>query len=142
MICLYLLGTIVFEMAQVRNLWLLQSATRCLLLGSEISKRSEAGHISPESTTGIFSKGTYWWLNRLFMGAFRANLSLDDLYPLDEELSSKFLASRHDQRWENNKGDCYKILIRYTLRLSGSSRRYVRSTSVAKVRNTRGYSRT
>ncbi|KAJ6184246.1 ABC transporter integral membrane type 1, partial [Penicillium mononematosum] len=111
LICLYLLVSIIFEIAQVRTLWLLHPASyplaatatialtaRSLLLLSETYEKGkclspQCGHISPESSTGIFSQSTYWWLNRFFISGFRDNLSLDDLYPLDEELSSNSTVS-------------------------------------------------
>jgi hypothetical protein len=129
LICLYLLAGIIFEIAQVRTLWLLHPAryplaatatialaTRSLLLVFETNEKGndlspQRGHISPESSTGIFSHSTYWWLNRFFISGFRGNLSLDDLYPLEKDLSSKSVASRHHQRWNNNEGG----LIRYSM---------------------------
>lgn len=123
LICLYLLGSIIFEIAQVRTLWLFHpiryslAATvtaalvvRCLLLVLETSENRDTlspqhGRISPESFTGIFGQSTYWWLNRLFISGFRDELSLDDLYPLDEELLTKSLISRGDQQWKGNKVD-------------------------------------
>jgi hypothetical protein len=123
LICLYLLVSIIFEIVQVRTLWLLHPAsyplamtatialaTRSLLLVLETKEKEkylipQYGHISPESSTGIFSHSTYWWLNRFFISGFRGNLSLDDLYALDKDLSSKFVASRQHQRWQNNEGE-------------------------------------
>jgi hypothetical protein len=61
--------------------------------------------MSPENFTGIFSQSTYWWLNGLFMSGFRGELSLDDLFPLDEKLLTKNLISRGDQQGKYNKGD-------------------------------------
>ncbi|KAJ5518059.1 ABC transporter integral membrane type 1 [Penicillium expansum] len=118
LICLYLLGSIIFEIAQVRTLWLFHPISysiaaistaalviRSLLLVLETSENRETlspqyGHISPENLTGIFSQSTYWWLNGLFISGFRDELSLDDLYPLDKELLTKSLTSHGDHRWK------------------------------------------
>lgn len=123
LICLYLLGGIIFEIAQVRTLWLFHPISysiaaistaalviRSLLLVLETSENRETlspqyGHISPENLTGIFSQSTYWWLNGLFISGFRDELSLDDLYPLDKELLTKSLTSHGDHRWKGNKVD-------------------------------------
>jgi hypothetical protein len=123
LICLHLLWSIIFEIAQVRTLWLFHpisyslAATvtaalvvRSLLLVLEMSENRETlrpqyCRISPENFTGIFSQSTYWWLNGLFMSGFRGELSLDDLYPLDEELLTRSLISRRDHQWKGNKGD-------------------------------------
>ncbi|CAI7673382.1 unnamed protein product [Penicillium pancosmium] len=118
LICLYLLGSILFEIVQVRTLWLFHppsyplaaTATvallvRSLLLVLETSESRKPlspqyGRISPESFTGIFSQSTYWWLNGLFVSGFRGELSLDELYPLDEKLLTKSLVSRGDHTWK------------------------------------------
>ncbi|KAJ5497102.1 ABC transporter integral membrane type 1 [Penicillium fimorum] len=128
LICIYLLGSVIFEIAQVRTLWLLHPAnypitatatsaltTRSLLLLLETTEKRkylipQDDHISPESSTGIFSHSTYWWLNRFFIGGFRGNLTLNDLYPLDEELYSKSVGSRHHQQWTNNEEKCIRRL--------------------------------
>ncbi|KAJ5356582.1 ABC transporter integral membrane type 1 [Penicillium concentricum] len=128
LICMYLLGSVIFEIAQVRTLWLLHLTsypiaatatsaltTRFLLLLLETYEKRkhfipQYDRISPESSTGIFSHSTYWWLNRFFIGGFRGNLSLDDLYPLDEELSFKSIASGHHQGWKNNEEKCTRRL--------------------------------
>ncbi|CAG8903863.1 unnamed protein product [Penicillium egyptiacum] len=121
LICLYLLVSTIFEIAQVRTLWLLHPAsyplattatialtTRSLLLVLETNEKGkhlslQCGQISPESSAGIFSHSTYWWLNRFLISGFRGNLSLDDLYHLDEGLSSKSIASLHHQQLKNNE---------------------------------------
>lgn len=87
LISLYLLGGIIFEIVQVRTLWLFHpisyslAATvttalvfRSLLLLLETNENRETlspqhGRISPENFTGIFSQSTYWWLNGLFIMA-------------------------------------------------------------------------
>ncbi|KAJ5431092.1 P-loop containing nucleoside triphosphate hydrolase protein [Penicillium cf. griseofulvum] len=121
LICIYLLGSIIFEIPQVRTLWLLRptsysypiaatatiTLTTCslLLLLETKEKRNhfspQYGHISLESSTGIFSHSTY---------CFRGNLSLDNLLPLDEELTSKSIASRHHQQWKYNEVKCTRRL--------------------------------
>ncbi|CEJ57253.1 hypothetical protein PMG11_05953 [Penicillium brasilianum] len=118
LICLYLLGSIIFEIAQVRTLWLfhprsysLAATSTAALVVRSVLLVLEAGanrkllspqndRISPEIFTGIFSQGTYWWLNALFMSGFRGDLSLKDLYPLNEELLTRSLISRGNQRWK------------------------------------------
>jgi hypothetical protein len=123
LICLYLLVSIIFEIAQVRTLWLFHptsyplatTATAALVVRSlslvlEARENKETPSpqlhcMSPENFTGIFSQSTYWWLNGLFMSGFRGELSLDDLFPLDEKLLTKNLISRGDQQGKYNKGD-------------------------------------
>ncbi|KAM3497405.1 hypothetical protein MY10362_009244 [Beauveria mimosiformis] len=111
LICLYLLATTVFEVAQVRTLWLLQPfnfalatvATvsliiRVLMLAIEAQQKdvyvtSAFEKASPECRSGNLNRSVYWWINGLFFQGFRSDLSLQGLYNLDESLSSKALTS-------------------------------------------------
>lgn len=54
---------------------------------------------SPEETSSVFSQSVFWWLNTLFLTGFRGVLSLDDLYPIDEEMSSEHLAESFARTW-------------------------------------------
>lgn len=123
LICLYLLLSIIFEIAQVRTLWLFHptsyplatTATAALVVRSlslvlEAKKNtktpsSQLHSLSPESFTGIFGQSTYWWLNGLFMNGFRGELSHDDLFPLDEKLFTRNLISLGDHQRKYNQGD-------------------------------------
>ncbi|KAK7423072.1 hypothetical protein QQZ08_009239 [Neonectria magnoliae] len=49
---------------------------------------------SPEDTTGIFSLGTYFWLNRLLLRGYKGVLSIDDLYTLGREMHSELLKKK------------------------------------------------
>ena len=115
----------IFENAQIQSLWLFRptnyplAATasvalidQSLMLVSDANENKKSlstklGDVSPEILTGIFSHSTYWWINRLFWSGFRGNLSLDDLYPLNEELSSNSTASRHNYRRKKIKGEFF-----------------------------------
>ncbi|KAJ3495551.1 hypothetical protein NLG97_g3315 [Lecanicillium saksenae] len=117
LICLYLLATTIFEVARVRTLWLLQPfnlalatiatlslAVRVLLLVVEAQEKgvyltSAYEKASPEYRSGILNRSIYWWINGLFFQGFRSDLSLDDLYNLDENLASKTLTADLKRRW-------------------------------------------
>lgn len=72
---------------------------------------------SPEETSGIFSLGVFFWLNRMFLEGYNKILRITDLYPLDTSLNGKPLHdefSRHID-YSNLKGDKFglvKVLIR------------------------------
>jgi ATP-binding cassette, subfamily C (CFTR/MRP), member 1 len=53
---------------------------------------------SPEESSGIFSIGAFAWLNQLFMRGYRGVLTIDDLYPLDENMASSKLYSHFVKR--------------------------------------------
>lgn len=120
LICLYLLTTTVFEVAQVRTLWLLQPlnvllaviataslSLRVLLLVIEVQEKGTyltpaQEKVSPEFVSGILNRSVYWWINRLFFQGFRSDLTLQALYNLDENLTSKTVTSDLQRRWQGN----------------------------------------
>lgn len=72
---------------------------------------------SPEETSGIFSLGVFFWLNRLFLAGFKKVLSIEDLYPLDNSLDPNILREKFYQNldYSKMKGDRFgltKVLIR------------------------------
>lgn len=72
---------------------------------------------SPEETSGIFSLGVFFWLNRLFLTGYKKVLLLDDLYSLDSSLDPKILHERFAQNLDYSKmrGDKFgltKVLMR------------------------------
>lgn len=72
---------------------------------------------SPEETSGIFSLGVFFWLNRIFLEGYSKILALKDLYPLDSTLSSKYLHELYSSNvdYSKMKGDKYglvKVLMR------------------------------
>ncbi|KAI1110785.1 putative ABC multidrug transporter [Nemania sp. NC0429] len=72
---------------------------------------------SPEETSGIFSLGAYFWLNRLFLAGYSKVLQMKDLYPLDSTLNGKLLHDKFSRNMDYSKlkGDKFglvKVLIR------------------------------
>lgn len=77
---------------------------------------------SPEETSGIFSLGVFFWLNRIFLEGYRKVLTIRDLYPLDSALDGEVLHDRFSSEMDYSKlrGDRFglaKVLAR-TLRVS------------------------
>lgn len=72
---------------------------------------------SPEETSGIFSLGVFFWLNKLFFDGYKKLLTLDDLYPLDNALKAEALHEKFSRNMDYTKlkGDKFglvKVLIR------------------------------
>ncbi|KAJ0120451.1 hypothetical protein J7T55_015178 [Diaporthe amygdali] len=72
---------------------------------------------SPEETSGIFSLGIFFWLNRMFFEGYRKVLRIKDLYPLDSTLGGKALHEEFSKNVDYSKlrGDKFglvKVLIR------------------------------
>ena len=55
----------------------------------------------PEELSSIFSQGVFFWLNQLILTGYRKVLSIEDLYPLDSELTGETLRSKFEKVWNN-----------------------------------------
>ncbi|KAH8701001.1 putative multidrug resistance-associated protein [Talaromyces proteolyticus] len=114
----YLLLTLVFDIARVRSLFRTnadKSIAACfssmigvkvmVLLVEAIEKRDlllePYRHLSPEETSGIYSKSFFFWLNQLMTSGFRRLLRNSDLYPIDREMRSEALQTRMQRTWGN-----------------------------------------
>ncbi|KAK0649696.1 putative ABC multidrug transporter [Cercophora newfieldiana] len=104
---IYLLFTIIFDVARTRTQWLSYSgapftkvftasmATKIglLLLESQHKTRwiaaVEGPLKNPELTSGIFSQSLYFWLNRLISRGYRSNLTSETLYGLDKAIGAE-----------------------------------------------------
>ncbi|KAL2074710.1 hypothetical protein VTL71DRAFT_8489 [Oculimacula yallundae] len=133
----YLFLTIVFDVAQIRTLFLLSFsdlerrysviftisvAFKVGILFLEAQSKSkwivwdEKVH-SPEETSNIFSLGVFFWLNRMFLRGYTEILTVDNLYPLDQSLRSTTLHDKFSRNMDYSKmkGDKYgllKVLVR------------------------------
>src|SRR5699024_11189867 len=59
--------------------------------------------LPPEATSGIINRSFLWWLNDLFRRGLHTDLTLDDLYPLDDELASGPLSTKIQQAWSQRR---------------------------------------
>lgn len=72
---------------------------------------------SPEETSGIFSLGVFFWLNRMFLRGYRKVLATEDLYPLDSSFDATSLNEEFSRNMDYSKlkGDKFglvKVLVR------------------------------
>ncbi|OIW32628.1 P-loop containing nucleoside triphosphate hydrolase protein [Coniochaeta ligniaria NRRL 30616] len=117
LICLYLLITILFDIAQTRTLWLVHPTNyalavvysvaltaKALLFMMEASEKRKYLKSEYESFRSI-----YWWLNRLLFQGLRGILSLADLFPLDEGLASEPLITRFELRWKKDAAEISEL---------------------------------
>ncbi|KAL4813733.1 P-loop containing nucleoside triphosphate hydrolase protein [Aspergillus spinulosporus] len=115
----YLFITLLFDIAKTRTLWLWQIggpsqiiailtsvtvALKLFLLCLESSDkrsilRDEYKAYPPEATGGIFNRMFFWWLNPLFRQGLSQSLTVDDLFVLDKQLSSKHLHLALETAW-------------------------------------------
>lgn len=111
----YLFITIFMEIAETRTLWLASRnsyeilysrlftsaiAVKALIVILESKNKTrwvimwDIKEHSPEETSGLFGLGAFFWLNRLFLTGYTKILSLDDLFPLDQNMASETLSAR------------------------------------------------
>jgi len=126
----YLLLTLTFDIAQARTLFLRSNisiasvfvaamAAKLLLLLLEVrSKRAflknPYNQLPTESTSGIFNRSYFWWLNPLFVRAFRNLLSFEDLPEIDIDLSSMRLGKLFQRAWAKRckATDSFRVHVR------------------------------
>jgi len=114
----YLLITLPFDAAQLRTKWLrgndqaasgVASSVLAIKLVVLISEATEKRKIlstpyadaPPEATSGIYSRGVFWWLNSLFRLGFKNVVTDNDLFAVDRDLKSEALRVRFDRYWDN-----------------------------------------
>ncbi|KAH7371789.1 ABC transporter-like protein [Cadophora sp. MPI-SDFR-AT-0126] len=114
----YLFLTLLFDAAQVRTRWLraddlatngvastILAVKLSLLISEAIEKRgllfAPYASPSPEATSGLYSRGFFWWLNPLFRLGFSNVVNDSDLFSADEDLLSKPLGSKFSHHWAN-----------------------------------------
>lgn len=127
LLTVYLLLSILFDSVQARTLFLRPyiptslAATVTASIGLKVilllletqhkGKYLSAAHrekYSPEELSGIFARTVFSWLNTLFVQGFRKMLTLDDLFPTDNQLSSDLLMGRMKANW--TKCTCLSII--------------------------------
>ena len=116
----YLFFSLLFDIVRVRTLWLIGHDTNearifttsvvlkvCILFMEVKEKRdyliAEDRLRGPEELSGVLSQGVYYWLNQLIEQGYRKVLSLEDLYPLDDQMSAQSLQIKFSKKWDNCK---------------------------------------
>ncbi|KAH0281060.1 P-loop containing nucleoside triphosphate hydrolase protein, partial [Aureobasidium melanogenum] len=54
---------------------------------------------APEAKSGLYNRSLYWWLNHFLAVGFRKVIGFEDLYSLDDGLSSELLAEKAQASW-------------------------------------------
>ena len=122
LLSLYLFFSLLFDAIQTGTLWqvsyrlpiaqlslaslvvkiallLLEAKTKLFYLEPDDEKRS------PEETESVFSLAVFYWVNGLLREGYRKILVTDDLYPLDEKLSSRNLCRNFWTAWTTGESD-------------------------------------
>ncbi|KAB8290460.1 hypothetical protein EYC80_010891 [Monilinia laxa] len=129
----WLLLTLLFDIARARTLWLDYADTSAaavftsalsvkiiVIIAEAIEKRhillDRYRHTSPEVTSGIYSRSFFWWLNNLMTTGFQRIIRNEDLYPIDEKMSSQYLYARAQNIWDRCDHTRSHILLWSTLK--------------------------
>ncbi|KAJ4254441.1 hypothetical protein NW762_010039 [Fusarium torreyae] len=119
----YIFLTLLFDIVQARTAWLVintdhQTVQARLFTASVVVKAFivfletfsktkwihwNADEHSPEESSSVFSIGVFAWLNKLFIRGYKGVLTIDDLYPLDENMASSRLHRRFSKRLRVHK---------------------------------------
>ncbi|KAH8808808.1 putative multidrug resistance-associated protein [Xylogone sp. PMI_703] len=129
----YLLLTLPFDVVRARTLWIASSSKSTaavftsalgvkimILITEAIEKRSilldQYRGSSPESTSGIYSRSFFWWLNKLMTTGFGRIIQTEDLYPIEEEMSSTYLYEHGQNTWVRAAQEQQRALLWSTFR--------------------------
>lgn len=118
----YLVTTALFDAVRVRTHWLMKQSNNevlasimtaslavklVILLLEATEKRSLLlglyNRFSLESTSGLISRSSFWWLNSLLISGHRSLLSLNDLPAIHEKLDSASLGDHLQSIWDRCK---------------------------------------
>ncbi|OBT61047.1 hypothetical protein VE03_09160 [Pseudogymnoascus sp. 23342-1-I1] len=128
----YLFFSIVFDAVQLRTLWNQSVTTLAAILSASLvvkiavlfleakSKKDiltkSYSNLSPETTSGIFGRSTFYWIKPLLMAGFTSAISIDESPPLDKELLSESLHNRLQRTWDRSNHSKFHALAIATFR--------------------------
>lgn len=57
----------------------------------------------PESTSSLYGRGLFWWLNPVFVLGFKSILGESDVFRTQDKLTAAALSKRFRARWERRE---------------------------------------
>lgn len=116
LVSLYILITLIFDIARARTHWLMREGESIaviltaivglkliMLIIESIEKRhillSAYKEISTESTSGLFNRALFCWLNPLLLKGYVNVLSAENLFQITEDLSSIEVTESLQRGW-------------------------------------------
>lgn len=112
----YLFFSVLFDVVQLRTLWKIHSletvasifssalALKVVILVLEAWEKDSLltppyRGTAPEAKSGLYNRSLYWWLNHFLIVGFKKVIGFEDLYSLDDGLSSEALADKAQASW-------------------------------------------
>ena len=133
----YIFFSIAMDAVQTRTLWLQQDTVLASVASASIAIKVAVlvlesigktkllkgfrAELSPEVTSGVFSRSTFFWLSGLFRVAFASIITLDDLPALDTRLLPGMLDRRMQSSWDRSLRTSFEIFFRVLTRLLSKS---------------------
>ncbi len=122
----YLLVSLVFDTVQVRTLYLRHDRSAILGLFTAnigikavlliLENQSKLRYLkprynrqSPETTSSVFNRSFFWWINPILATGFRKILTLDELFQTDPSLLSEPLRDRMQASWDKCESSFFKL---------------------------------
>jgi ATP-binding cassette subfamily C (CFTR/MRP) protein 1 len=118
LLSVFLFFTTILDIARARTEWLLPGssatpavfvaalAVKSLLLVLEALSKASYSHTQgsdmPERRSDIYSLSFFAWLNPLIYQGNWGNLTVHDLYPVDEHISSQSVDERVQKQWDSS----------------------------------------
>ncbi|KAE9371145.1 putative multidrug resistance-associated protein [Stipitochalara longipes BDJ] len=129
---IYLFVTMLFDIAQIRTLWIQDApksvasiftvtvAVKFLVAIMEATEKKKIllaryKDTSPEATSGIYSRAFFWWLQPLMSTGFKRVIREEDLFTIEEDMSSSVLRKRGQKLWSTANKSISNALFWSTL---------------------------
>ncbi|KAH8647275.1 P-loop containing nucleoside triphosphate hydrolase protein [Xylariales sp. PMI_506] len=129
----YLAFSILFDIAQSRTLWLRGSdfavaavftagvSLKVLTLVAEIAQKRRLlkgpySQYPPEALSGVLNRSVFWWINSLLIKGSSTRLTLDDLFGLDDKMTSEHVGPMFRSLWQSRQRTSRNTLLWITLR--------------------------
>jgi ATP-binding cassette subfamily C (CFTR/MRP) protein 1 len=113
----YLFLTLLFDVAMLRTLWLMPSfsssireiytasfAVKGAIVFLEAREKQrysvDSETLSPEEFSGIYSRGMFWWLNKMIWAGTKHVLKPMDLYPITKDMAAETSSNQFREKWD------------------------------------------
>lgn len=113
---IYFFFTLIFDSARARTLWAIPDnrvpaivftttvALKSLILLLEATEKRRLlrpmyTQYPPETTSSVFNRNFFWWLNPLLITGFGKELSVEKLFPIDDALGVDSTEEKLNSRW-------------------------------------------
>jgi ATP-binding cassette subfamily C (CFTR/MRP) protein 1 len=113
----YLFLTLLFDVAMLRTLWLMPSfsssiremytaafAVKGAVVFLEAKEKQKytvrTKELSPEEFSGVYSRGLFWWLNKIIWAGTKHVLKPMDLYPITKDMTATILSQQFKEKWD------------------------------------------